>query len=167
MILAEGRRVVLRRIAADDLPQCCQHLYTLSIQEPLTDLARAGEVFAETGFWTEDAGAAAIAVQGRLVGTLQFYRAGPGIHGYEIGYVLHAQADRGKGYASDALRLFGDLIFAQRPRCWRLQLIIETWNDASARLAEACGYQREGVLRRAGYSSERPEDCFLYARVRG
>jgi RimJ/RimL family protein N-acetyltransferase len=167
MILAEGRRVVLRRIAADDLSQCCQHLYTLSIQEPLTDLARAGAVFAETGFWTDDAGAAAITVQGRLVGTLQFYRAGPGIHGYEIGYVLHAEADRGKGYASDALRLFGDLIFAQRPRCWRLQLIIETWNEASARLAEACGYQREGVLRRAGYSSERPEDCFLYARVRG
>ncbi len=166
MILATGARVALRRIEAGDLAEAVKHLYTLSIVEPLTDMARLREAFAETGFWTEDAGAVAVTVDGRLVGTQQFYRAGPGIHGYEIGYILHAEADRGKGYASEALRLFGDLLFAERPACHRLQLIIETWNDASARLAEACGYQREGVLRRAGYSSELPEDCFLYSRIR-
>ena len=166
MILATGPRVTLRRIAAEDLAEAVKHLYTLSITEPLTEMARLREAFAETGFWGEDAGAVAITVDGRLVGTQQFYRAGPGIHGYEIGYILHAEADRGKGYAAEALRLFGDLLFAQRPKCHRLQLIIETWNDASARLAEACGYEREGVLRRAGYSSELPEDCFLYSRVR-
>jgi RimJ/RimL family protein N-acetyltransferase len=166
MVVAEGRKVRLRRIEARDLPACVAHLYTLSIVEPLTELARAQQVFAETGMWTEDAGALAIETEGRLVGTCQFYRSGPGMHGYEIGYILHAEADRGKGYASDALRLFGDLILAERPACHRLQLIIETWNDASARLAEACGYQREGILRKAGYSSADPEDCFLYARVR-
>ncbi len=167
MIVAAGERVTLRRIAAGDLTEAVKHLYTLSIVEPLTELARLQTAFAETGFWTEDAGAVAITAEGRLVGTQQFYRAGPGIHGYEIGYILHTEADRGKGYASEALRLFGDLLFAERPACHRLQLIIETWNDASVRLAEACGYQREGVLRRAGYSSDIPEDCFLYARVRG
>jgi len=166
VIVAVGQRVSLRRIAAEDLAQAAPHQYTLSIQEPLTDAERLAEAFAATGFWTEDAGAAAITAEGRLVGTLQFYRSGPGMHGYEIGYILHAETDHGKGYASDALRLFGDLIFAERPKCHRLQLIIETWNDASARLAEACGYQREGVLRRAGYSSELPEDCFLYSRIR-
>jgi RimJ/RimL family protein N-acetyltransferase len=166
VILAAGQKVVLRRIAAEDLSQAAPHQYTLSIQEPLTDPARLTEAFAETGFWTEDAGAAAITVERRLVGTLQFYRSGPGMHGYEIGYLLHKEADRGKGYASESLRLFGDLIFSQRPKCHRLQLIIETWNEASARLAEACGYTREGVLRRAGYSSELPEDCFLYSRIR-
>jgi len=167
MILAAGARVMLRRIAAEDLAEAVKHLYTLSIVEPLTEMARLSEAFAETGFWTEDAGAVAVTVEGRLVGTQQFYRAGPGIHGYEIGYILHAEADRGKGHASEALRLFGDLLFAERPACHRLQLIIETWNDASARLAEACGYKREGILRRAGYSSELPEDCFLYSRIRG
>ena len=166
MILATGPRVTLRRITAEDLAEAVKHLYTLSITEPLTDMARLREAFAESGFWSEDAGAVAITVDGRLVGTQQFYRAGPGIHGYEIGYILHGEADRGKGYAAEALRLFGDLLFAERPKCHRLQLIIETWNDASARLAEACGYAREGVLRRAGYSSELPEDCFLYSRIR-
>ncbi|MEO8114386.1 MAG: GNAT family protein, partial [Phenylobacterium sp.] len=140
--------------------------YTLSISEPLTDPVRARAVFDETGFWTQDSGAVAIEAAGRLVGTLQFYRAGPGIHGYEIGYIIHADADRGRGYASESLRLFSDLLLAERPACHRLQLIIETWNDASARLAEACGYASEGTLRKAGYSSKVPEDCFIYSRVR-
>jgi [ribosomal protein S5]-alanine N-acetyltransferase len=166
MIVARGATVALRRIEAGDLAQIAPHIFTVSIVEPLTDPAALAAAFAATGFWTEDAGALAIDVGGRLVGTVQFYRTGPGVHGYEIGYILHDEADRGRGYASDALRLFGDLLLAERPRCHRLQLIIETWNDASAHLAEACGYQREGVLRRAGYSSEVPEDCFVYSRVR-
>ena len=104
---------------------------------------------------------------GRLIGTLQFYKAGPGIHGFEIGYILHSEDDRGKGFASEALRLFSDLLFAEHRECHRLQLIIETWNDASARLAEACGYASEGILRKAGYSSpDQPSDCFVYSRVR-
>jgi RimJ/RimL family protein N-acetyltransferase len=58
-------------------------------------------------------------------------------------------------------------LFAEHPECHRLQLIIETWNDASARLAENCGYASEGILRKAGYSSaENPSDCFIYSRVR-
>src|SRR5205085_5347380 len=118
------------------------------------------------------AGAVAIESRGeseepRLIGTLQFYGVGPGIHGLEIGYVLHDEADRGKGYAPEALRLFSDLLFAEHPECHRLQLIIETWNDASARLAENCGFASEGILRKAGYSSpDAPADCFVYSKVR-
>ena len=168
MIVAEGSRVRLRNIGVRDLKAASAHKFTLSIMEPATNLKRLRVLYDRHGFWTQDAGAVAIeAVDGkRLLGTLQVYRTGPGIHGYEIGYILHSETDRGKGYASEALKLFGGLLFAERPACHRLQLIIETWNEPSARLAEACGYQREGVLRRAGYSSELPEDCFLYARIR-
>jgi RimJ/RimL family protein N-acetyltransferase len=169
MILATGTRVRLRTIGVRDLRAATRHLYTLSITEPMTDLARAQQVHRETGFWTPKAGAVAIESlgDGRLIGTLQFYGSGPGIHGLEIGYILHDEADRGKGYASDALRLFSDLLFAQHPECHRLQLIIETWNDASARLAENCGFASEGILRKAGYSSaDAPPDCFVYSRVR-
>ncbi|MFL5298206.1 MAG: GNAT family N-acetyltransferase [Phenylobacterium sp.] len=169
MILATGSRVRLRTIGVRDLRAATRYLYTLSITEPMTDLARAQQVHKETGFWTPQAGAVAIEslADGRLIGTLQFYGAGPGIHGLEIGYILHDEADRGKGYASEALRLFSDLLFARRPDCHRLQLIIETWNDASARLAENCGFASEGILRKAGYSSpDAPADCFVYSRVR-
>lgn len=172
MILAEGQKVRLRTIAVRDLKAATAHKYTLSITEPMTDPMRAREIHDATGFWTRDAGAAAIesaddAERGRLIGTLQFYPSGACIHGYEIGYILHDEADRGKGYASEALRLFSDLLFAEHPECHRLQLIIETWNDASARLAENCGYASEGILRKAGYSSpDEPADCFVYSRVR-
>jgi len=172
MILAEGSRVRLRTIGVRDLKAATAHKYTLSITEPMTDPEWARRVYDQTGFWTKEAGAAAIESlvqgdEGRLVGTVQFYRSGPGIHGYEIGYILHNEDDRGKGYASEALRLFSDLVFAEHPGCHRLQLIIETWNDASARLAEACGYASEGILRKAGYSSPAaPSDCFVYSRVR-
>ena len=167
MILAEGQKVRLRNIGVRDLKACAAFLYTLSIAEPLTDPARLRVVYDETGMWRDDSGAVAIEAEGRLVGTMQFYRTGPGIHGLEIGYILHDEADRGKGYASEALRLFSDLLLAEHPDCHRLQLIIETWNAASARLAENCGYASEGILRKAGYSSaEDPSDCFVYSRVR-
>ncbi len=169
MILATGARVRLRTIGVRDLRAAVQHRYTLSIVEPVTDLARAQALHKQSGFWTPEAGAAAIEgiEDERLIGTLQFYRSGACIHGYEIGYILHDEADRGKGYASEALRLFSDLLFAEHPDCHRLQLIIETWNDASARLAENCGYASEGILRKAGYSSpDEPSDCFIYSRVR-
>jgi len=169
MILAAGTRIRLRTIGVRDLPAAVKHRYTLSIVEPVTDLDRARALHKQTGFWTPKAGAAAIESleDERLIGTLQFYGAGPGIHGLEIGYILHDEADRGKGYASEALRLFSDLLFAEHPECHRLQLIIETWNDASARLAENCGYASEGILRKAGYSSpDEPADCFVYSRVR-
>jgi len=172
VILAQGSRVRLRTIGVRDLKAATAHKYTLSIAEPMTDPDRARQVYDETGFWTKEAGAWAIesaldGEAGRLVGTLQFYASGPGIHGLEIGYILHDEGDRGKGYASEALRLFSDLLFAEHPECHRLQLIIETWNDASARLAEACGYASEGILRKAGYSSPAaPSDCFVYSRIR-
>jgi RimJ/RimL family protein N-acetyltransferase len=169
MIVATGSRVRLRNIGVRDLEPASAHKFTLSITEPATNLKRLRVLHDRNGFWTEDAGAVAIeAVEDkRLLGTLQFYRTGPGIHGYEIGYILHDESDRGKGYASEAVRLFSDYLFEQRPGCHRLQLIIETWNAASARLAEACGYASEGTLRKAGYSSpDEPSDCFVYSRVR-
>src|SRR5207249_38768 len=74
-------------------------LYTLSIPEPLTDLTRLREVHQAHGLWSEDAGALAIVEHGngRLLGTTQFYRSSPVVHGYEIGYILHDEADRGRG----------------------------------------------------------------------
>jgi RimJ/RimL family protein N-acetyltransferase len=167
MTLSEGQKVRLRRIARGDLEGAAGFQYTLSILEPLTHIVRLTEMFDATGFWTEDAGAVVIEADGRMVGTMQFYRAGACIHGYELGYILHSEVDRGKGYASEAVRLLSDYLFAERPACHRLQLIIETWNDASARLAEACGYAREGILRKAGYSNAGdPPDCWIYSRVR-
>ncbi len=117
MILATGSRVRLSNIRVTDLePRLRPQVHALD-RRAADHLKRLRVIYDRNGFWTEDAGAAAIVAMEdkRLLGTLQFYRAGPGIHGYEIGYILHDENDRGKGYASEAVRLFSDYLFEVRP----------------------------------------------------
>lgn len=164
----QGRAVALRRIARQDLRQISRFAFTVSILEPLTDLAALEQAFDTSGLWQGDAGAVAIvdAADGRLLGTSQFYRSAPCMHGYELGYIIHDPADRGQGAASEAVRLLSDHLFGAAPGFYRLQLLIETWNVASWKLAERCGFVREGLLRSAGFGSGDPADCFVYARTR-
>lgn len=167
--VARGDIVAIRRIAAADLPQIGRFAFTVSITEPLTDPLLLRQAFETTGLWTDSCGALAIveAATGRLLGTCQFYRSAPCIHGFELGYIIHDPADRGRGYASPAVRLFSDHLFAALPTFWRQQLIIEVWNTPSWKLAERCGFVREGLLRSAGFGSGGdPADCFIYARTR-
>jgi ribosomal-protein-alanine N-acetyltransferase len=126
------------------------------------------DAFDATGFWKGECGALAIVETAtrRLLGSCQFYRSAPCIHGFELGYIIHEPADRGRGYASQAVRLFSDHLFAAVPGFYRQQLIIEVWNTPSWKLAERSGFVREGLLRSAGFGSGDPGDCFLYARTR-
>lgn len=166
-LIASTGQLGIRRIEAVDLPTISKFIYSVSIVEPHDDLSRLHEMFAETGFWTELAGAVAFVelASNRMVGTCHFYRSAPCIHGLEMGYVVHSPADRGKRYASQGLRLLSDYLFANRPAIYRHQLLIEVWNTASWRLAERAGFVREGMLRSAGFSSGDPADCFVYSRT--
>jgi RimJ/RimL family protein N-acetyltransferase len=166
--LTQGDTVAIRRIVASDLGQIGRFGFTVSITEPLTEAALLQGAFEATGFWTADAGAVAI-VEGatqRLVGTCQFYRSGPCIHGYELGYIIHDPADRGRGYASQAVRFFSDHLFTAIPNFYRQQLMIEVWNMPLRKLAERCGFVREGLLRSSGFGTGDPADSFIYARTR-
>lgn len=158
--------LLLRPIAADDLPIIARYDYTVSITQSMASEAVLRKRFADSGFWDDEAGARAIEVDGELVGTCQFYRSAPCIHGFEIGYIIHAPENRKKGHASEALRILSDTLFTDRQTCYRLQLIIEVWNTASWKVAERCGYIREGLLRSSGFGRGDPSDCFVYGRTR-
>ncbi len=166
--LASTSRVAIRHIEPGDLPQVARFEFTVSITEPLTDPVLLSDAFEQTGFWQDESGAVAIVEPGtgRLLGTLQFYRTAPCIHGYELGYILHETADRGHGYAPPALRLFSDHLFEARPGHYRQQLMIEAWNVASWKTAERAGFVREGLLRSSGFGTGDPADCFIYSRTR-
>ena len=165
---AQNEAVAIRRIIAEDLEHISKFAYTVSITEPLSDLEGIRHAFNSGGFWKDDAGAVAIVEvkTGRMVGTSQFYRSAPCIHGNELGYIIHEPADRRQGHASQAVRLFSDYLFAQIPTFFRQQLIIEVWNTPSWKLAERCGFVREGLLRSSGFGKGDPSDCFLYSRTR-
>ena len=167
-LLARGEWVAIRRVVAADLDRIVNFPFTVSITEPLTELPRLKKSLRTTGLWRAESGAVAIVAlpSARLLGTAQFYRSAPCIHGYELGYIIHDRADRGHGYASQAVRLFSDYLFAHLPDFYRQQLLIEVWNTPSWKLAERCGFVREGVLRSSGFGAGDPADCFIYSRVR-
>jgi RimJ/RimL family protein N-acetyltransferase len=63
----------------------------------------------------------------------------------ELGYLVAPEA-RGRGVATEALRLLTEWAFSSLD-AMRIELLIAVDNPASKRVAERCGYVREGVMR--------------------
>ncbi|HJQ73992.1 MAG TPA: GNAT family N-acetyltransferase [Gaiellaceae bacterium] len=82
----------------------------------------------------------------------------------ELGYVVAPEA-RGRGVATEALRQLTAWAFEQGME--RLELLISVDNTASKKVAERCGYVREGVLRSAYFKQGRREDTEIWSRVAG
>jgi RimJ/RimL family protein N-acetyltransferase len=66
--------------------------------------------------------------------------------------------------ASAALRALTEWAFSELG-AERLELLIATGNDASKRVAERCGYVREGVLRSAYFKQDLREDTEIWSRL--
>jgi RimJ/RimL family protein N-acetyltransferase len=80
----------------------------------------------------------------------------------ELGYVVAPEA-RGRGMGTAMLRALTDWAFAQG--IVRATLIINVENAASERVAERCGYVREGVMRSIFFKDERRTDATLWSRL--
>ena len=81
----------------------------------------------------------------------------------EFGYVVAREA-RGRGVATEALRLLTEWGFEHDLE--RLELRINVDNDASMRVAERCGYVREGMLRSVHFKAGTRTDVVVYSRLR-
>lgn len=81
----------------------------------------------------------------------------------ELGYVV-VPAARGRGVATEALRQLTDWAFAELGML-RLELMISVDNAASKKVAERCGYIREGVLRSLHFKQDRWEDTEIWSRL--
>lgn len=92
-------------------------------------------------------------------------RHGPYGHRATFGYWLAPEA-RGRGAATRALRLVTDWTLRTTDAV-RLDLYTMVGNDASERVAERAGYEREAVLRAWDVDGEgRPVDVVYYALIR-
>jgi RimJ/RimL family protein N-acetyltransferase len=83
----------------------------------------------------------------------------------ELGYVVAPEA-RGRGIATEAVGLltawgFGELALE------RITLLIDVTNPASERVAERCGYTREGTLRSVYVKDGVRADTGIWSRLRG
>ena len=81
----------------------------------------------------------------------------------ELGYIV-ARAARGRGVATAALDLLTDWALLELG-LQRLELRISVGNTASKRVAERCGYVREGVLRSVYLKRGVREDIEVWSRL--
>ncbi len=81
----------------------------------------------------------------------------------ELGYIVASEA-RGRGAGTAILRLLTRWAFDER-HAQRLVLIIDIENRASVRVAERCGYRREGVMRSIHVKQGRRADAELWSRL--
>jgi [ribosomal protein S5]-alanine N-acetyltransferase len=80
------------------------------------------------------------------------------------GYAV-APAHRGRGIATSALKALTTFAWTI-PALHRVELHIEPWNTGSVHVAEAAGYQREGLLRSHQEIGGIRRDMLLYAATR-
>jgi RimJ/RimL family protein N-acetyltransferase len=81
----------------------------------------------------------------------------------ELGYVV-ARGARGRGIATEAVRRLTRWAFEEQG-LERLTLIVDVANVASQKVAERCGYVRDGVLRNAYVKPGIRADTIIYSRL--
>ncbi|HEY0803727.1 MAG TPA: GNAT family protein, partial [Pseudonocardiaceae bacterium] len=81
-----------------------------------------------------------------------------------VGYAVSPRHRR-RGIASSALTAVTTYAWTI-PTLHRIELHIEPWNIGSIRVAETCGYQREGLLHSHQEIGGIRRDMLLYAAIR-
>ena len=81
----------------------------------------------------------------------------------ELGYILAPRA-RGRGYATEMLRILTKWAFDEAG-AKRIVLVINVENAPSERVAERCGYTREGVARSVHLKQDIRTDAAIWSRL--
>lgn len=169
--MIKGRLVNLRLIMQKDLDEIYAAISDISERGkywPLNLQSEQGykKRYADTGFWNNDFGTMVITDKNdKLVGEITYFKGLWYMPGYEIGYQIYRNEDRGKGYTTEALRLFTSYLFDAK-EINRLEIEVSVGNTASRKVAEKCGFKFEGIKRQAVYSRGKYEDIELFSLIR-
>ncbi len=119
--------------------------------------------FHESGFWNKEDGMLVIvSTNDEIVGHIEFFKTVNYLDEYELSYQVYAAEMRGKGVASEAVRLLMCYLFENK-QVNRIRLVIHPNNVASRRLAEKCGFRHEGTARGAWYHQGLHQNVEIYA----
>lgn len=152
-----GKNINLRLIQDEDLPELLNLMNDLKhrgdfLGVELHHETKIQKYYADAGYWESDFGRMLIVDKsGRLLGAITFFKGVGDSEGYEIGYQIYRKEDRGKGYATEALKLFCAYLFELKP-IGRLQICTVKENIAARRIAEKCGFIYEGTMRGAYFA---------------
>jgi len=170
--MLEGPNVILRLFADDDVDEFLKLENTYAEMGEFTPVdlrlpATFRKHLSETGGWDDKLGRMLITDKsGRIVGHIMYIKEPSFQSGYEVGFVVFRREDRGKGYITEALRIFSAYLFELKP-IPRLQLSTHADNIAARRVAEKCGYKLEGTLRQMFFTRGAYVDYALYSLLRG
>lgn len=169
--MLEGDTVRLRLVREEDLAEL--HAFEEDILNrgdffPLgvSSLTRLRQRFAENGLWTPTEGTLIIeASDGQIIGHIEYFETVAYLDEIELSYLIYSSANRGRGSATEAVRLLSTYLFA-RTKTNRIRLIIHPDNAASRRVATKSGYTLEGISRGAWYHRGRNHDVEVWSLLR-
>lgn len=130
--------------------------YTTSDAEKFIDLVRQHDPVVNF----------AIVADNQFIGVIGLYSQ-PDVYrkSMEIGYWI-GEPYWGKGIATRAVNLAANYAF-ESLKMVRIFASVFEGNEASRRVLEKCGFQLEGVARKAVYKNKKLMDEFRYGRLRG
>jgi RimJ/RimL family protein N-acetyltransferase len=169
--MLRGENITLRPVRQSDLDRFFALQTDLTNRGDLFPLAFRSEAelrksFQETGLWTDDSGSLLIVNdKDEILGLIRCYTTVAYFDEIEIGYIIYDRNQRGKGIATEAVKLLARYLFDSR-KVNRLRLAIHPDNKASRRVAEKCGFTHESTARGAWFHKGQNHDLEIYALLR-
>lgn len=171
-LMLKGKSVNLRTVRSRDLDTFIDLTSDIESRGEFFPLKMPTETsvktrFNQDGYWSDDSKTLLIVEKhtDRIVGMIVAFKPVHYHDSLELGYIVFNAGDRGKGYVPEAVKLFSKYIFDSRP-IFRIQLQIEPANEPSCKVAEKCGFVREGTMRRALVIRGVPSDIDVYSLIR-
>ena len=170
--MISGTRVSLRPVRDEDLDlvhRAWTDIETRGSWVPLprTSLAAFRADFGQHGWWSKDEGLFLIVGdEDRVLGYVAWGTLRGSLPEIEVGYGIFDRAVMGRGIATEAVDLLVGYLF-DAFEMNHLIAYIHPANAASVRVAEKCGFRREGTARQAWFNRGEWHDVDVYGLTRG
>jgi len=169
--MLDGDVIRLRLVREEDL--AAMHAFEEDIANRgeffpvgVASFQKLSERYRESGFWGPAEGLLLItSTDGDLLGHIEFYETVAYLDELELSYILYSAEHRGRGVATEAVRLLTGYLF-DRTKANRIRLVIHPGNVASRRVAEKAGFSCEGLARGAWYHRGGNHDVEVWAILR-
>ncbi len=169
--MIHGSGIALRKIRDESELRQLYEIYNDLDERALTDHDETFAIdsklaaFQEHGFWTSEKGVLLVVDSSdKFVGMISFHRTTD--LECDIGYRILRIEHRRRGIMTEAVTLFAAYLFDRFPEITRLQIRTAHDNEPSIRLAQRCGFTREGILRKAYSYRGRLCDWVVFSLLR-
>lgn len=169
--MLNGSQLTLNYVSAADLNEYIEHWADMSARGLYFPNTVFNDVYwrqrhGQDGLWSENGGHMVMRdKQGNMVGAIFFFKPQLFFDYLEIGYIVFDRQARGKGYASEALKLFSDYLFSNKPLN-KIILNINPDNAGSLGAAKKNGFIEEGIDREAAFAGGKYVDIMRLSKLR-